>query len=107
MVIALAFYYYGYLRMHLMAETLLLRFPDASDDIKRTLALFDDRIVRAGELIFTRHVDVSRRGDTTDGVEFLLGMGLLLHKTLVPLLRSIVELKHRLVGADPPKPAPR
>ena len=104
---SLAFYYYGYLRMHLMTETLSMRFPDASDDVKRALALFDDRIVRAGELIFTRHVDVSRRGDTTDGVEFLLGMGLLLHKTLVPLLRPIVELKHRLVGVDPPKPAPR
>jgi glycosyltransferase involved in cell wall biosynthesis len=103
---SLAFYYYGYLRMHLMAETLSLRFPDASDEIKRVLQLFDNRLPRVAELIVTRHLDVSRRGDTTDGVEFLLGMGLLLHKTLVPIMRPIVELKHRLVGADPPKQVP-
>lgn len=100
---ALGFYYYGYLRMHLMTETLALRFPEASDEIKRTLSLFDNRLPRAAELIFARHYDVSRRGDTTDGVEFLLGMGLLLHNTLVPLMREVVELKHRLVGAEPPK----
>jgi glycosyltransferase involved in cell wall biosynthesis len=100
---ALAFYYYGYLRMRLITETLLLRFPDASGELKQILALFDDRLRRAAELMVTRHLAVSRRGDTTDGVEFLLGMGLLLHKTLVPLMRPVVDLKRRLVGADPPK----
>ncbi len=103
---SLAFYYYGYLRMHLMTETLALRFPDASGEIKRTLELFDDRVRRALDLVVTRHYDISRRGDTTDGVEFLLGMGLIVHKTLVPLMRPVVELKHRLLGADPPKRVP-
>jgi glycosyltransferase involved in cell wall biosynthesis len=102
---SLAFYYYGYLRMHLIAQTLMMRFPDASDEVRATLALFDDRLARAAQLIVTRHYDVSRRGDTTDGVEFLLGMGLLLHKTLVPVMRPIVELKHRLLGADVPNGA--
>ncbi|MCU1279809.1 MAG: methyltransferase protein [bacterium] len=103
---ALSFYYYGYLRLRLITETLLLRFPDASDELKQTLALFDDRLTRAAELMVTRHLAVSRRGDTTDGVEFLLGMGLLLHKTLVPLMRPIVDLKRRLLGVDRSNQAP-
>jgi glycosyltransferase involved in cell wall biosynthesis len=93
---ALSFYYQGYLRVHLIAETLALRFPDASDEIKRTLALFDDRLERGLELIGRRHYAVSRRGDTTDGVEFRLGMGLLLHKTLVPALLPLVSARRRL-----------
>jgi glycosyltransferase involved in cell wall biosynthesis len=100
---ALSFYYYGYLRMRLITETLRLRFPDTSGELEQTLALFDDQLRRAAELMVTRHLAVSRRGDTTDGVEFLLGMGLLLHKTLVPLMRPIVDLKRRLVGADHPQ----
>jgi len=94
---ALSFYYFGYLRVHLIAETLALRFPQRSADIDRTLALFDDRVERAIELMFRRHYEVSRRGDTTDGVEYLLGMGLLLHKKLVPIMRPLVDLKNRLL----------
>jgi len=94
---ALAFYYFGYLRVHLIAQTLALRFPARSDDIDRTLALFDDRVERAVELMIRRHYEVSRRGDTTDGVEYLLGMGLLLHKKLVPIMRPLVDLKNRLL----------
>ena len=74
-----------------------LRFPARSDDIDRTLALFDDRVERAVELMIRRHYEVSRRGDTTDGVEYLLGMGLLLHKKLVPIMRPLVDLKNRLL----------
>ncbi len=96
--LALATYYYEYQRVQLMSATLALRFPEASDELRRTLALFDDRVERVAELILQRHYAVSRRGDTTDGVEFRLGMGLLLHKTIVPWLRQVVELKHRLVG---------
>ena len=94
---ALSFYYFVYLRVHVIAETLALRFPARSDEIDRTLALFDDRVERALELMIRRHYEVSRRGDTTDGIEYRMGMGLLLHKTLVPIMRPLVELKHRLL----------
>jgi glycosyltransferase involved in cell wall biosynthesis len=99
---ALSFYYYGYLRMQLIAETLALRFPDAPADDKETLALFDDRIASAAALIVTRHLEVSRRGDTTDGVEFKLGMGLLLHKMLVPLLTRMVDVKRAVAALRGP-----
>jgi glycosyltransferase involved in cell wall biosynthesis len=97
---SLSFYYYGYQRMQLIAATLEMRFPEASTEVKQALALFDDRIRRAAELIVTRHLEVSRRGDTTNGVEFNLGMGLLLHKLVVPLLRPAVDLKRAILGGD-------
>ena len=93
---ALAAYYNEYLRVHLIAETLTLRFPDATAGIKQTLALFDDRIERVADLMLTRHFGISRRGDTTDGIEFRLGMGLLLHKTVVPALMPLVAARRRL-----------
>ena len=62
----LAFYHFGYRRMHLIAETLRLRFSDLDDDVFEAVALFDDRQARAVELIIPRHVDVLARGDTTD-----------------------------------------
>lgn len=85
----LGLYELGYRRLQLIAETLRLRFPDAGDEIARTLALFDDRLARAAELMFSRHVSILARGDTTDMIEFKLGMGLLLHKTLARLLPAV------------------
>lgn len=94
----LAEYESGYRRLQLIATTLRLRFPTIPPELERTLALFDDRLARALELMISRHLSVARRGDTTDGVEFKLGMGLLLHKTAVPLLQPVVELKRRLLA---------
>jgi hypothetical protein len=66
------------------------------EDVRRTLALFDDRIERAPELMLARHAAVIRRGDTTDMAEFKLGMGLLLQRTVVPALAPLVAAKRRL-----------
>ena len=93
----LAQYHHGYQRLQLIAATLRLRFPDAGDEIARALALFDDRLPRAAELMLSRHVAVMRRGDTTDMAEFKLGMGLLLHKTVEPALPALVGVKRRLL----------
>jgi len=92
----LAQYEYVYRRLQLIAATLRLRFPQLERDVARTLALFDDRLSRAPALMLSHHLAVTRRGDTTDGSEFKLGMGLLLHKTVVPLLQPVVELRRRL-----------
>ncbi|HEY2743034.1 MAG TPA: glycosyltransferase family 2 protein [Polyangia bacterium] len=92
----LAAYHNEYRRVQLMAATLELRCPTALPETRRSLALFDDHLARAAELMIARHYDVSRRGDTTDGAEFRLGMGLLLHKTLAPLLGPTVSLARRL-----------
>ncbi len=94
------FYYYGYFRMHLMAETLALRFPDASAEIKQTPLLFHNRLRDAVDVMLTCHLDISQRGETKDGVAFLL------HKALVPSMRPVVEFAHHLIGADPPKRVP-
>jgi glycosyltransferase involved in cell wall biosynthesis len=92
----LAQYEYVYRRLQLVAATLRLRFPHLDRDVERTLALFDDRLSRAPALMLSHHLAVTRRGDTTDGSEFKLGLGLLLHKTVVPLMRPVVELRRRL-----------
>ena len=43
----LAFYHYGYRRLHLIAETLRLRFPGMRDEDRQVVALFDDVAERA------------------------------------------------------------
>ncbi|MGZ3440647.1 MAG: glycosyltransferase [Polyangia bacterium] len=97
----LAVYHNTYRRLQLIAATLRLRFPDAGDEIARTLALFDDRLPRAATLMLSRHLSVVRRGDTTDMAEFKLGMGLLLHKALSPALLPLIGAKRRLLPKRP------
>jgi glycosyltransferase involved in cell wall biosynthesis len=71
-----------YRRLRLFAETLRLRFPDATDEQRRMLALFDDTLANVPRLALLRHIGVLRRGDDTDMVEVRLGMALLLHHAL-------------------------
>ncbi len=91
----LSFYHFGYRRIALIAATLQLRFPSLAPEVARTLALFDDRVGNAWPLMLSRHFDIIRRGDTTDGAEFKLGMGLLLHKTISPALIPLIAAKRR------------
>ena len=93
----LAFYHFGYRRVHLIAETLRLRLPEMADDVRAALALYDDRGERALDLMTRRHAAVLARGDTTDMAEFKMGMGMLLHRSLAPLLPSVVGWKDRLL----------
>jgi glycosyltransferase involved in cell wall biosynthesis len=105
----LAFYHYGYRRVQLIAQTLRLRFPELPEQTRAALALFDDRASRALELMTARHLEVLRRGDTTDMAEFKMGLGKLLHQTLAPLLPRVVGIKDRflaLAGRGTPSTAP-
>jgi glycosyltransferase involved in cell wall biosynthesis len=93
----LAFYHRGYRRLHLIAETLRLRFPDMPNEVRDVVELFDDRGERALELMTRRHAAVLARGDTTDMAEFKMGMGMLLHRQLAPLLPPLVGWKDRVL----------
>ncbi len=95
----LAFYHFGYRRIQLIAQTLRLRFPQLTEESHAALALFDDHASRALELMTTRHLEVLRRGDTTDMAEFKMGLGKLLHQSLAPLLPAVVGFKDRLWGS--------
>jgi len=93
----LAFYHRGYRRLHLIAETLRLRFPDMPNEVRDVVELFDDRGERALELMTRRHAAVLARGDTTDMAEFKMGMGMLLHRHVSSLLPPLIGWKERLL----------
>ena len=87
----LGFYYVGYRRLHLIAETLLRRVPSLRADDAAVIALFDDRGRRAFELMLARHSAILHRGDASDMVEFKMGLGLLLHRALSRWLARVVS----------------
>jgi glycosyltransferase involved in cell wall biosynthesis len=96
----LAFYLYEYRRVHLMCETLRLRFPDLGSDAREIVSLFDDDPRRALELMIRRHADIVRRGDSTDMIEFKMGLGMLLHHRLGRWLAPVVGRSERLMRAS-------
>jgi glycosyltransferase involved in cell wall biosynthesis len=78
----LGFYEADYLRLQLIAATLRLRCGELRPEIAEVVALFDGRTRRALDLMTRRHARVLQRGDTTDMVEFKMGLGMFLHRLL-------------------------
>lgn len=86
-------YYTEYRKLQLYRTVLELRFPSLSRAQRRVIDLFADRLWNAPQLMIGAHLGVLYRGDTTNMVEFNLGVALALHKTLGPLVPSMVRAR--------------
>jgi glycosyltransferase involved in cell wall biosynthesis len=94
-------YYTEYRKLHLFRLVLALRFPELTTAQRRIVALFSDRLLDAPALMVPAHLGVMMRGDTTNMVEFNLGVALALHKTLAPLVPSLLRLRDHLRRKEP------
>ena len=95
-------YYTEYRKLQLYRTVLELRFSSLPRAQKRVVDLFADRLWNAPQLMIGTHLGVLLRGDTTNMVEFNLGVALALHKTLGPLVPSLIrarDLWEQLVDA--------
>jgi len=82
MAVNLALYYREYRKLALYRTILLLRFPALPHDRRRALDLFAGRWRDALRLVLPTHARILRRGDSTNFIEFRLGLGLAAHKVL-------------------------
>jgi hypothetical protein len=92
----LPIYYSEYRKMHLFGQVLKLRFPALAGREREVVELFADRLRNGPELMIGTHLDVLRRGDTTNMIEFHMGVALLVHKTLGQAVPSLLRVKRAL-----------
>lgn len=83
----LALYYREYRKLALYRTILLLRFPALPHDRRRALDLFVGRWRDVLRLVLPTHARILRRGDSTNFIEFRLGLGLATHKLICLIQR--------------------